>query len=88
MRCQLQGFFIGNRPHGMSVQSFRRVTVSLGGALQHPRDPVEGMQVVFEVYIESVNVGLNLFAFTDLCDNLARDRFTGVSPYCKELPWG
>lgn len=59
------------------------MTVSLGEALQHPRDPVERMLGACKVYITSPNVGLSLFAFIDLCDNLARDRFIGVSPTAK-----
>lgn len=74
---------MGNRPHGVSVQSLRRTAVSLGGALLCPRDPVERMQGACKIHISSVNVGSSLFAFTDLCDNLARAGFIGVSPTAK-----
>lgn len=65
--------FMVNRTQRVSVQSLRRVTASLGEALQHPRDPVERMLRAWKVYVTCPDVGLSLFAFTDLCDNLARD---------------
>lgn len=77
------GVFMGNRPHGESVQSLRRGAVSLSEALLYSRDSVEKMQGGCKICISSVNVSLNLFAFTDLCDNLARARFIGVSSTAK-----
>lgn len=67
-RCQFKGFH-GQWASG-SAQSLRRMALSLGGTLQHPGVPVERAWVErgSRASAVSANIGLSLFAFTDLSD--------------------